>query len=551
MQRRQFIKQSAILSTGLLLGCRIRNRFDLIIKNGRIFDGTGKPPYIADLGIRNDRIKAIADLSQSSADHWLDAHGLAVAPGFIDIHTHTDVELLVNPYGESKLLQGVTTEISGNCGDSPFPKTPEDWKTYRARIQEQYGIRVNWRDFAGFKKAIAKAPPAINYATFLGHGDLRAYVIGRNDVQPTSQQLRQMQKIVAEHMEQGVLGLSTGLEYAPGSYAQTPELIALCQTVAQFDGVYATHMRNEDDTVEQALEEALEICRQSGVSLQVSHLKACNQANWYKEPLLLERLSQAAASGLPVLADRYPYEAWATSLTSFLPLWARQGTTEEILARLNDTRLLPQIAEYTASRGKRIGGWDKVVISYCSTTANKTWEGKSIAQCSDESKLSPFEFIRTLLLTEKNQVGVIGFAMSYDNLKQTLAHPLITVGSDGSAIANHGVLARGKPHPRFYGTFPRFLGKFVRDEQILDLSTAIKKITLLPAEKLKLKQRGVLRPEYYADVVVFNPDTINDRATFADPHQYPTGIEYVIVNGALTVERGKLTGKRRGYFLLK
>ncbi len=549
MKRREFLKAASLVGTSLLLGCRLRNRFDLIIQNGLVFDGSGAQPQQIDIGIKGDRIVALANLSQSSADDWIDASGLAVAPGFIDIHSHTDVELLVNPYAESKIFQGVTTEISGNCGDSPFPFNHHDFLEFQNQIHEKYGITVNWRDLHGFRKALKQVHPALNYATFVGHGALRAFVLGKNDVQPTEAQLATMQQILTEAMQMGALGLSTGLEYSPGSYAKVEELIELCKVVARHGGVYATHLRNEDDSVEEAVNEALQICQAASVSLQISHLKACNQANWHKEPHLLEMIAQAAEHELPVQADRYPYEAWSTGLTSFLPLWARQGDTDEVIQRLQDQRLIPELRQYAESRSQRIGGWDKIVICSCFTEQNKVYEGKSIAECARLSSKSPFEFIRTLLIVEKNRVGVIGFAMSADNLKLTLAHPLVTIGSDGNAVANHGILATGKPHPRYYGTFPRVLGKYVREEKALKLTTAIRKMTSQPATKLGLKKRGLIQPACFADLVVFNPATVIDRATFTEPHQYPIGIEHVIVNGALTVLNGKLTGARSGAIL--
>jgi len=549
MKRRDFLKSATLAGAGLLIGCYSRNRFDIIIRNGQVFDGLGHPARRLDLGLRGNQIVALADLSQALADLTIDASGLVVAPGFIDCHSHTDIELLVNPRAESKIHQGITTEISGNCGDSPFPLNENDFREYQRRIREQYGIEVGWRDARAFFRAIQRARPAFNYASFTGHGALRAMVVGKNDVPPASVQIRQMQQILAETLEMGSLGLSTGLEYAPGSYAKTDELIALCQTVARYNGVYATHMRNEDDRVEEAVAEALQICRAASVSLEISHLKACNQSNWYKEPRLLDMLTKAAESGLPVQADRYPYNAWSTGLTAFLPLWARQGEREEVLARLKDRTLEAEIRQYIEARGQRIGGWDKVVISDCFTAKNSHYEGQSIAQACRQSGQSPFTFIRDLLLVEENRVGVIGFAMSEENLKQTLAHPLVTIGSDGSAVAPYGKLSEGKPHPRHYGTFPRVLGKYCREEQIFDLATAIHKMTAQPAQKLGLKQRGCLEVGYYADVVIFNPQTIIDRATFADPHQYPAGIEYVFVNGQLVIEHGQHTGRCPGEIL--
>lgn len=546
INRREFIKAGTLAGLGVIAGCSIRNRFDLIIRNGLVIDGSSPAIYPADVGIRRDKIVAIGDLSGAGADQLIDAANQIVCPGFIDIHTHTDTELLVNPRGESKIRQGVTSEISGNCGSSPFPLNEEDSRALYERLKERYGISIKWQTAAEFLTAIETAQPALNYATFTGHGDLRAYVIGKNDVQPTPAQLEEMKRVLAATMAEGSLGLSTGLEYAPGSYAKTAELIELCKVVAANDGVYATHMRNEDDTVEEAIEEALEIARQSGVTLEISHLKACNQSNWHKVDHMLAMIENAHAQGLPVHADRYPYNAWGTGLSSFLPLWTRQGDTEDILQRLQNKADLPKIKAYTESRGKRIGGWERVVISNCHNEENIIYEGKSIRECTEMTGKEPFEFIRDLLIDERNRVSVIGFAMDESNLKKVLASPLVMIGSDGSAIAPYGKLGEGKPHPRFYGTFPRVLGKYARDEKIFDLITAIRKMTSMPADKLNLKQRGYLQKNYFADIVVFNPGTVIDNATFTDPHRYPSGIEYVIVNGEISINKGEHTGASRG-----
>ncbi|MGC9365093.1 MAG: N-acyl-D-amino-acid deacylase family protein [Fidelibacterota bacterium] len=549
INRREFIKAGTLAGLGVVVGCSVRNRFDLIIRNGLVIDGSSPAIYPADVGIRRDKIITIGDLANAGADQVIDAANRIVCPGFIDIHTHTDTELLVNPRGESKIRQGVTSEISGNCGSSPFPLNEEDSRALCNRLKERYGISTSWQTAAEFLAAIEKAKPSLNYATFTGHGDLRAYVIGKNDVQPTSAQLEEMKRVLAETMEAGSLGLSTGLEYAPGSYAKTPELIELCKVVKAYDGVYATHMRNEDDTVEEAIEEALEICRQSGVNLEISHLKACNQSNWHKVDHMLAMIQTAHDQGLPVHADRYPYNAWGTGLSSFLPLWSRQGDTEDILQRLQNNADLPKIKAYTESRGRRIGGWDRVVISNCRSEKNKLYEGKSIRDCVAMTGKEPFEFIRNLLIEERTNVSVIGFAMDETNLKKVLASPLVIIGSDGSAVAPYGKLGEGKPHPRFYGTFPRVLGKYARDEKVFDLITAVRKMTSMPADKLDLKQRGYLHKDYFADIVIFNPETVIDNATFTDPHEYPTGIEYVIVNGKVTIAKGEHTDAFAGRIL--
>lgn len=532
-----------------MIGCRPRNRFDIIIRNGNLFDGLGNPSVRSDLGIRNGKIVVLDDLSLASADRIIEASNLAVAPGFIDVHSHTDIELLVDPRAQSKIQQGVTTEISGNCGDSPFPFCPADFEEYHRRQKENYGLDADWCDLPNFLDALRKAHPALNYVTLVGHGNLRAFVVGKNDILPTAAQLRRMQDLLSEMLAAGAVGLSTGLEYAPGSYAKTDELIELCKVVARHEKIYATHLRNEDDTLEEAVAEALQIGRKSGVSLQISHLKACNRANWPKTDRILEMITAARAEGLPVEADRYPYIAWSTGLGSFLPLWARQGENTDIIARLNDKQQLSEIAKYTIGRGQRIGGWEQVVICSVENERNKSWEGKSIAECSNISGKAPVDFIRDLLIDEKLHVSVVGFAMDEDGLKKVLAAPFTTIGSDGNAVSPAGLLGKGKPHPRYYGTFPHVLAKYTREEKVFDLPTAVRKMTSQPARKFGLKQRGEIKPGYFADLVIFDPVKVIDRATFIEPHQFPAGIDYVIVNGEVAVEKGVHTGVCAGQVL--
>ena len=496
-----------------------------------------------------NKIVAIGDLKNITADTIIDANNLVVCPGFIDIHTHTDTELIVNPTADSKILQGVTTEVSGNCGYSPFPLNDTDFKELDTNIFDKYGFHVAWRDTAGFLRTIEDQNISINYATFTGHGNLRSYVVGKNDVQAIPGQLKKMKDVLERSMADGSFGLSTGLEYAPGSYASTEELIELNKVVAKMGGVYATHMRSEDDRVEEAIQEALRICKKAEVSLQISHLKACYQSNWNKIDRILEMIHDAAKSDLPVKADRYPYIAYSTGLSAFLPLWSRQGNTDEILARLNDRSHLVKIKKYVESRGEKIGGWDRVVISSCFSEGNKRWEGKSINACANELGIAPFEFIQDILIEERTRVNIVGFAMDENNLKKVLSSSLVMIGSDGNAVAPYGKLGVGKPHPRFYGTFPRVLGKYSRIEKIFDLSTAVMKMTSMPATKLGLKKRGLIAKGYFADIVVFNPETVIDNATFSDPHQFPSGIEHVIVNGNVTVSSSKHTGAKFGSVL--
>lgn len=550
ISRRDFVKITSLAAMGLSFGFKVINRFDTIIKNGTIIDGSGKKMFVSDIGITGDKISAIGDLSTATADLIIDAKNMYVAPGFIDIHTHTDIELLVSGYAESKIMQGVTTEISGNCGSSPFPYLPEDAKSNSEHLRKKYDLDVYWETMDEFFEAL-KNKISINYASFTGHGDLRAFVMGRNDIPPTPEQLKQLKKVLAENMEMGSFGLSTGLEYAPGSYAKIDELIELSKVVAKYGGLYNTHMRNEDDTLLEAMYEAITICQRAEVNLEIAHLKTCNPANWHKIDSVIEKIEEAYVGSLPINADRYPYIAYGTGLSTFLPLWSRQGTNEEIIARLNDNALLPKIKEYADSRGNRIGGWKNVVISNVNNKTNKQYEGKNIIECAEISGIDPLDFIIKLLLDENLSVGMVGFAMNEDNLRRILKNRLVMIGSDGNATSPTGKLGEGKPHPRYYGTFARVLGKYCREEKLFDWETAINKMTYMPANKINLKNRGLLKNNYFADIVVFNPNTIIDNATFVEPKQFAGGIEYVFVNGKLTVNKGTHTKVTGGYILRK
>jgi N-acyl-D-amino-acid deacylase len=544
--RKQFIQTSSLAAAGIMIGCSVKSQFDVIIKNGIILDGLGTKGYQADIGLVNDKIIAIDQNLGTSAEIVIDAKDRIVSPGFIDIHTHTDSELIVNPTADSKIFQGVTTEVSGNCGYSPFPFNQSDFDEFDKNLFESYQEHADWKNIDGFFNRLERGKISINYASFTGHGNLRAFVVGKNDVKPTADQMKEMRRVLAESMEMGSLGLSTGLEYSPGSYAETEELIELSKVVAGKNGVYSTHMRNEDDIVEEAIEEALKICRDSGVSLQISHLKASNPSNWHKVDNMLNMIETSHKSGIPVHADRYPYIAYGTGLSTFIPLWARQGDTDDLIERLKDKSRIKDIENYAMSRAERIGGWSKVVLSSCFTDENKKYEGKSISAAADESKQSEFDFVKNIIIAERNRVSIIGFAMSEENIKKVLSHPLVMIGSDGNAVSPAGQLSEGKPHPRYYGTFPRVLGKYVREEKLFSLAEGVKKMTSMPAEKLGLRGRGIIKKNYYADLVIFNPDEIIDKATFVNPHQLAVGIEYVIVNGKVAIENGKHTRSMSG-----
>ncbi|MFQ6082203.1 MAG: amidohydrolase family protein [Candidatus Aminicenantia bacterium] len=558
--RRQFLKKSArgatILGLGgynlLLQGCSSKSDYDLIILKGIVFDGLGNPGNEADIAIKGDKIVRIGNnLKKSKAKIIVEANGLAVSPGFIDVHSHTDVELLVNPKAESKIRQGVTTEISGNCGYSPFPIPDSVFEEQKRYFKEEYDLDLDWKEINGFFNRLEEKGIAVNYATLLGQGAVRGAVVGFNDRLPTENELKLMKKLVEENIKAGALGLSTGLEYAPGSYARTEELIELCRAAAKYNGVYATHMRDEGDHLLEAIKEAIKIAREAKISLEISHLKAAYPRNWTKIEAALQKIDQAQKEGIDVLADRYPYIAGSTGLSFYFPLWARQGITDEFLARLKDPSLDSKLRSYVKEQEEKLGSWEKVLICSVFTKKNKPLEGKNILQAAKEAGKDPYEFMRDLLIEEENRVEMIIFMMNEDNLKKVLAYPLVVIGSDGNSVAPYGTLSKGKPHPRYYGTFPRVLGKYTREENIFTLPQAIKKMTSLPAQKFSLIKRGQVKEKYFADLVIFDPEKVIDSATWEKPHIYPAGIEYVLVNGQVVVQQGDHTGALPGRILKK
>jgi len=528
MNRRTFLKSSVIAGAALGLGFNqpgkvsVKNRFETIIANGLIYAGDGKAPIKADIGISGGKIAAIGKLGDS-CDKWVDATNMAVSPGFIDIHTHTNTNFHSCPFGDSRIYQGITTDIGGNCGSSPFP--------------QKNGKYV--KDIKEFYSKLNTLKIGINYKSYSGQGSLRGFVIGANDVKATSGQIARMKALLEAEMEAGSLGLSSGFEYVPSSYASKAEVIELCKVVAKYNGLFAVHLRDEGDNVEEALQEAIDIAKTSGVRLQISHLKTQGTDNWHKAPALLSQIEKAESEGVDIAFDRYPYIALSTDLSTVIPLNFRQGTNSEVMERLKDDETAKKIGEYAESRFIKLGGTQNVVITSGRKENNAQYIGKNLLECSEMSGLEPWPFVRQLLIEENVDVSMIAFAMKEENVKLFLSHKLGMPASDGSLYSPVGPLSRSMPHPRSYGTFPRFIGKYCRDEKLMDLSKAIFKCTGFPASRLNLKDRGLLIPKYYADIVVFNPDTIIDTATFSSPHQFPTGIEHVFVNGKHAVESGK------------
>jgi len=530
--RRGFIKTSLFAGASLGLGfhdissLRASNRFDTIIRNGVIYNGELRAPVKGDIAIKGGRVAAIGDIG-TGADRVIDAEGRVVSPGFIDIHTHTDANMMEAPLGDSKIYQGVTLDIGGNCGDSPFPSK-------------------RWESKESFFSDYSKQQRGINYGTLVGQGSVRSHFVGDNNVPASKEQLVAMVSYMESQMEQGAVGLSCGLEYVPGSYAPEGEIAELCKAVARHNGLFAIHMRNEDDRVELALAEAIRIARDSGVRLQISHLKAQNAANWHKGPMLLKMIDEARSSGVDIAFDRYPYIAFSTGMSTFIPLNERQGSRDEIIARLESPEISQKIGEYARSRFERLGGPQNIVITGCKREKNKRFIGMNVAEASKLTGTEAWEFVRQLLIDERVSVDIIGFAMTEENVSMFLSHPLGMPASDGSVYSPAGKLGESMPHPRSYGTMPRFFGKYVREQRLMNLETAVHKATALPASRLALKDRGLLIPGYRADIVVFDPDTIIDNATFADPHKFASGIEHVFVNGIWTIKNGKASGEMGG-----
>jgi N-acyl-D-amino-acid deacylase len=553
ISRRDFIRTStqmgmliSLAGSSLLKGSS-EESYDIVIKNGTVIDGLNDSGYQADIGILGEHIKDIGNFQKTKTKSVIDATNRVVSPGFIDIHTHTDTEILINPKAESKIRQGVTTELGGNCGGSPFP-IKQPLSDSLKRRAERVNITIDWTDLRGFHSAVARKGTSVNHATLIGQGTVRHFVMGDEQRDPTEEEMEKMKEIVAKAMQQGAFGLSSGLEYTPSGFADTLELIELCKVVANYGGFYATHIRSEDKAVLEAVGEAIHIAETANLPLQIAHFKAVGSNNWWKLPKMIDLVERAAGRGLNVTVDRYPYNAFSTGLSIIFPQWALDGGMNKLIARLKDNEIRQSMKAETLKKVAGYG-WEKIVISNLQKDHNQHLIGKNIAEAAAEKNTDPYEFACDLIVDEDQDVSHIGFGMSEETTEKVLKHPLAMLGSDGSSLAPYGPLSEGKPHPRNYGAFPRFLGYYVREKKILSLPQAIKKMSSMPAAKMRLKNRGSIKKGHCADIVIFDPLNIADKATFIDPHQYPTGIDYVIVNGTIVVDHGEHTGKLPGKIL--
>lgn len=526
VNRRLFLKVTAGAYAAYARRFLQQQEFDLILRGGSVIDGSGAPASAADVGITGSRISAVGDLSGATAARNLDVSGLSVTPGFIDVHSHSEDELITNPKAESKIRQGVTTEILGMDGGSFKPTV-----------------------FADELQKLESSGIAVNAGSFVGQGTLRGEVMAMSDRTATAAEIGKMQQLAASALRQGALGISSGLEYTPGGFATGEEIGELCKVMEGTRGLYATHMRNEDDRVLEAVEEAIAIAERGGVGLHISHLKCQGQRNWDKVDDIFAMIERAESRGVSVTMDRYPYIAYATGLANLMPLWSREGGTAKFIERLQDPDVWPRIREAMADKIGLLGSWDAVMISSVRLPKNVSLQGRTIAEIVQETGEDPFIYTRSLIIEEDNHVNIVGFGMGEETTARILAHPQCMPASDASARATYGALSKGNPHPRSYGTFPRVLSKYVREMKVMTLEESIRKMTSLPAERFGIEGRGRLAEGYFADIAVFDPATVEDKATFAKPHQYADGFEAIVVNGKLVLEGGERSDQLPGMVL--
>ncbi len=524
--------------------------FDLLIKNGLVVDGSGAAGRHCDIAVSGDRIVEIGLLEGAEAETILDASGQVVAPGFVDMHSHADFTLPVNPTADSLVHQGITTVVGGQCGTSTVPLLADTRESAIAALSDP-DIPLpwdKWSTFESYLTYLAEVGTSLNVVPLVGLGTVRGGVMGFSAGPANARQMAQMKAEVIQAMEDGAIGVSSGLVYPPGSFSQTDELIDLIRPVGQRGGHYFSHIRGEGETLLEAIAEVIRIGRETGASVQISHLKAAGRLNWSKAEQALELVDQARLEGLDVTCDMYPYLASSTGMTIIMPEWAHEGGKAEMLKRLADPLVREQIkTDPHIERMSRMAGWDQVLV--CHSPRRPDYEGQTVADLASSSGLLVYDWIFDALLETELELQIVAFMMLEDNIKMQLRHPAVMIGSDGVGLAAEGPLSKGVPHPRSYGTFPRLLGSYVREEKVLSVEEAVWKMSGFPAQKLRWLDRGLIRQGYRADLVVFNPVSVADRATYQAPHQYPTGIQYVIVNGVPVIRDGVHTGARPGCVL--
>ncbi len=555
--RLSFVRTSSVVILGLVAACTTAHaqQIDVLIRNGRIVDGTGNPSFLGDVAVRENRIVAMGHLATTAAKKVIDAGGLTVAPGFIDIHNHSDYTLIVDGHAQSMIRQGVTSMILGE-GESAGPIGGKQTVASRGVIPG--GGSPDWSDFTGYFGRLLRQGISTNIGSYVGSSQIWTYVRGERAGPATAAELDQMRQLVRTAMEQGALGVSSSLSGPPGTWIDTDTLVAMCQAAAPYGGSYSTHMRTEGRGVFESVAEAMQIGRRAGVPVDIIHLKIAEHSMWGQMPELISTIAHAREQGVQVQANVYPYRAGQNDLATIIPPWAHEGGEQALIARLKDPSLRPRLEReilngipgsnwydhYTAT-----GGWDGMLLVSLANPQYKRFEGVLMSQVIAALNKPPIGVLFELLEANGGSVPTVYFHHSEDDMRYALRQPFVSIGSDGTAVATQGPLSGGHPHPRYYGTFPRVLGRYVREDHVLTLEEAIRKMTSANAAKIGIFDRGILRPGMMADITIFDAALIIDNATYEKPHRYATGIEYVIVNGRVVLDHGRHTGARPGVIL--
>jgi dihydroorotase/N-acyl-D-amino-acid deacylase len=529
-------------------------KYDLLIRNGLVIDGSGQSGYLADVAIKGDRIVRIGNLKKAKGAREIDASAMVVAPGFIDMLGQSETYLLIDPRAMSKVMMGVTTEVTGE-GESIAPVNDRLIKE-QEDFNRRYKLTVDWRTLGEYFNRLEKQGSGINLATFVGATQVRECVVGFDNRPPTPAELEQMKQLVADAMKQGALGVSTSLQYVPARFAKTDEIVELAKVAHQYGGIYATHQRSEANALDESLAEVFEIARRAHIPVEIWHLKTAYKKNWGRMPEVLAKIKRARAEGLDITADIYPYIAGSTALSACLPPWVLEGGTEKMLSRLKDKQVRQRLKQEITTDSKEweniylgSGGASGVLIGSVVNRDLEAMQGKRVSQIAEEQREDPRDALFDLILADHGQTGAIYFMMSEDDMRGAMRAPFVSFCTDSGARANDGPLAGSKSHPRGWGSYPRILGRYVRDEHLLTLPQAIHKMTGMPAARVGFRERGLLREGFAADVTIFDPKRVIDRATFEMPNQHPVGINYVIVNGQLEVDNGHRTRALAGRVL--
>lgn len=527
-----------------------RPQYDIILRNGTVYDGTGGAPRRVDVAIKGDRIAAVGNLAGTRARSEVDVRGLAVAPGFINMLSHSEISMIADPRSMGELKEGVTTQIFGEGSMGPL-----NAEMKQRRLEQQGDIKydIPWNTLREYMQYLEQRGVSQNFASFVGAGTVREYVLGLGDVQPTADQLRQMQELVRAAMQDGALGVTTALIYSPNAFARTDELIALSKVASQYHGKYIAHIRSEANGLMDAIDETIRIAREAHIPVEIYHLKVAGAANWNKMDAVIGRIEAAQKSGVKITADMYTYTAGATGLTSTMPPWVLDGGYDALYKRLRDPETRNKIAAAMRTPTDEwenffvlSGSPDRILLVGFKSDQLKPLTGKTLAEAAKMRNQDPAEAAMDLILEDQSRITTVYFVMSEENVKKQIALPWVSFGSDAASMAPEGVFLKSSTHPRAYGCFTRLLGKYVRDEKVISLSEAIHRLSGLPATNLELDHRGFIKPGYFADITIFDPNEIADRATYENPHQYSVGVKHVFVNGVQVLKDGEYAGTKPG-----